>query len=68
MGTSTTDKNEEAKGMGVLAGRDWGYLLFIYLFSLSRAAPAAYGGSQARVGIKAPAATYATATAMSDPS
>ena len=45
------------------------YYLFIYLFifCLFRAAPAAYGGSQARNRIGAAAATYTTATATLDP-
>ena len=43
-------------------------VLFIYLFMLFRAAPAAYGGSQARGWIRATAAGTATATAMQDPS
>ena len=43
--------------------------LFIYLFVLClfRAAPAAYGGSQAKGPIRAVAAAYATATATQDP-
>ena len=40
--------------------------LFIYLFF--RAAPMAYGGSQARGWLRAAAAAYATGTAMPDPS
>ena len=40
------------------------YDLFIYLFSLFTAAPAAYGGSQARGPVGAAASACATATAM----
>ena len=56
----------------------WEIYLFIYLliylfylftyFLLFRAAPAAYGGSQATGAIGAVLLTYATATAMPDPS
>ena len=46
------------------------YFLFYFfcLFAFSRAATAAYGGSQARGLIRAVAAAYARATAMWDPS
>ena len=44
----------------------WGvFVLFVFVF---RAAPTAYGGSQARGPIRAVAAACATATAMPDPS
>ena len=43
------------------------FFLFVCLFVLFRAAPAAYGSSQARGRIRA-AAAYATATATQDPS
>ena len=46
----------------------WFYLSIIFFLSLFRAAPVAYGGSQASGLIGAVAASYARATAMPDPS
>lgn len=49
-------------------GRERKEISFLLLFSLFRAAPAAYGSSQAKGRIRSAAASYATATAMPDPS
>ena len=44
------------------------FFFFFFFFAFFRTAPAAYGSSQARGRIRAAAATYATATAMQNPS
>ena len=44
------------------------YFLLLFLFCLSRAAPEAYGGSQARVTLELQLPAYVTATATPDPS
>ena len=50
----------------VLKKRPTSFFFFSFFFCLSRAAPLAYGGSQARGLVRAVATAYATATATPD--
>ena len=52
----------------ILKSHDHFSFLFLLFFLLSRTVHVAHGSSQARGGIRATAASYATATAMRDPS